>query len=138
MTSTTRPTAGLLLVAALDARALQEFAVLLLGHALAALLDHRAHLDHLYICYSLRVYALNLGIITAHLIHNVSLFINIRHVIRLINIRHVIRLINQLRQIILVSRCELTVLEFEMSDQLELLATHRCEPIGTQSFLKLA
>ena len=103
--------------------------MLLLGHALAALLDHRAHLDHLYICCSLRVYALNLGIITAHLIHNV---------IRLINIRDVSPLINQLRQMILVSRCELTVLEFEMSDQLELLATHRCEPIGTQSFLKLA
>src|SRR5579859_434222 len=33
----------LLLVAALDARLLQQLAVLLLGHALAALLDDRAH-----------------------------------------------------------------------------------------------
>src|SRR5579872_7115929 len=33
----------LLLVAALDARLLQQLAVLLLGHALAALLDNRAH-----------------------------------------------------------------------------------------------
>ena len=112
--------------------------MLLLGHALAALLNHRAHLDHLYICCSVRVYALNLGIITAHLIHKVSRFINIHRVSRFINIRDVSRHINQLRQMILVSRCELIVLEFEMSDQLELLATHRCEPIGTQSFLKLA
>jgi hypothetical protein len=33
----------LLLVAALNARALKQLAVLLLGHALAALLDHGAH-----------------------------------------------------------------------------------------------
>ena len=33
----------LLLVATLDARLLQQLAVLLLGHALTALLDHRAH-----------------------------------------------------------------------------------------------
>jgi hypothetical protein len=34
---------GSLLVAALDARLLQQLAVLLLGHPLAALLDDRAH-----------------------------------------------------------------------------------------------
>lgn len=46
--------------------------------------------------------------------------------------------ISQLLQKILEDRSELLALELEMSDQLELLAIHHCEPSGTQSFLKRA